>query len=188
MDQDNTQAGPARRRIDRITAPDFLEAIGDLDPAELRAMRDDCGQEEARFSYNRRLLQGRIDILSAELERRAGNSTESLIDALPRILADDSRPTQAVGNARNTPVYEPGEVGRRSDDRLAADALLSRLPDLTDAELQAELEDLREEERRVSELRRAVLANYDALQAELVRRYRDGGVGDIVSAAPSEAE
>ena len=185
---DNSQAGPTRRRIDRITAPDFLDAIESADPAELRAMRDDCGQEEARFSYNRRLLQARIDILSHELERRRGNSTETLIEALPRILADSSRPVQGIGDARNTPVYEPGETGRRSDDRLAADALLSRLPDLTDAELESELADLREEEKRVSDLRRAVLANYDALQAELVRRYRDGGVGDIVAAMPADSD
>ena len=186
--EDNSQAGPGRRRIDRITAPDFLDGIEALDAAELRAMRDDCGQEEARFSYNRRLLQARIDIISAELERRAGGGTESLIDALPRILADDSRPAQGIGNARNTPVYEPGEVGRRSDDRLAADALLTRLPDLTDSELQAELDELREEERRVSELRRTVLGHFDALQTELVRRYRDGGVDEIVSAMPGDAD
>lgn len=185
---DNSQAGPTRRRIDRITAPDFLGGIGELDPAELRAMRDDCGQEEARFSYNRRLLQARIDIISAELERRRGNSTETLIEALPRILADSSRPVQGIGDARNTPVYEPGETGRRSDDRLATDALLSRLPDLTDMELESELEELREEEKRVSELRRAVLANFDALQAELVRRYRDGGVGEIVAAMPADSD
>lgn len=185
---DNSQAGPARRRIDRITAPDFLDGIESLDAAELRAMRDDCGEEEARFSYNRRLLQARIDIIKAELERRAGGGETSLIDLLPSILADDSRPASGIGNARNAPVYEPGEVGRRSDDRLAADALLTRLPDLTDSELEAELEELREEERRVSELRRAVLANFDALQAELVRRYRDGGVGEIVSAMPGDSE
>lgn len=185
---DNSQAGPTRRRIDRITAPDFLEGIEERDPAELRAMRDDCGQEEARFSYNRRLLQGRIDIVEAELARRAGDGNESLIEALPRILADDPGPRAGVGNARNAPVYEPGEVGRRSDDRLAADALLTRLPDLTDSELQAELEDLREEEKRVSELRKAVQERYDALQAELVRRYREGGVGDIVSAMPAELD
>lgn len=185
---DNSQAGPTRRRIDRITAPDYLDGIETRDAAELRAMRDDCGEEESRFSYNRRLIQGRIDIIGAELERRAGNSSESLIDALPRILADDPGPRSGAGNARNSPVYEPGEVGRRSDDRLAADALLSRLPDLTDTELQAELEELREEERRISELRRAVQDRFDALQAELIRRYRDGGVDDIVSAMPGDAD
>lgn len=179
---DNSQA---RRRIDRITAADYLDGIESLDAAELRAMRDDCGQEEARFSYNRRLLQARIDILNAELDRRAGKTTESLIEALPRILADDpTGPRAGVGNARNSPVYEPGEVGRRSDERMTTDAMLARIPDLSDEELRAELGDLREEERRVSELRRAVQANFDALQAELVRRYRDGGVGDIVSALP----
>lgn len=186
---DSSQEGQYRRRIDRITADDYLEGIDALDTVALRAMRDDCREEESRFSYNRRLLQGRIDILTAELARRGGDSTESLIESLPRILADDPGPRAGVGDARNMPLYEPGdEAGRRSDDRLAADALLTRLPDLTDSELAAELDELRDEERRVSELRRAVLERLDALQAELIRRYRDGGVDDIVSALPDTGQ
>jgi hypothetical protein len=35
----------------------------------------------------------------------------------------------------------------------------------------------------VSERRRVVLRSLDVLQAELVRRYRDGGVADIVTQA-----
>jgi len=178
-----------RRRIDRIAAEDFLADIASADPATLRVLRDDCREEEARFSYNRRLLQGRIDIFNAEIDRRAGKSTESLIDLLPRILADDPAPRSSVVDSRNAPVYEPGEeAGRRSDDRMAADAMLSRLPDMTDEELAAELAEIREEERRVSELRRVVLEKLDALQAELVKRYRDGGIDDIVAAHPADSE
>lgn len=177
-----------RRRVDRITAGDYLEGLAERDAAELRAMRDDCREEESRFSYNRRLLQARIDIVKAELARREGGG-ESLMDALPRILADDPGPRADVAGQRNSPVYEPGEVGRRRDDQLAADAMLARLPDLTDDELRTELEELTDEERRVSEVRRAVLDRLDTLQEELVRRYREGGVEGIVgSVTSSDAE
>jgi hypothetical protein len=179
----NEQPDQRRRRIDRITAPEFLEGLEQRDVAELRAMRDDCSEEEARFSYNRRLLQGRIDIVKAELDRRTGRASGSLIEALPSILADEPGPRAGVADSRNAPVYQPDdEVGRRSDDRMAADALLARLPDLTEPQLEQELAELQEEERRVSELRRSVLACFDAIQTELVRRYREGGVDSALSA------
>ena len=44
---------------------------------------------ETEVSYVRRLTQARIDILEAEIERRAtGGSLEDLIARLPQILAD----------------------------------------------------------------------------------------------------
>jgi len=46
-------------------------------------MRADAEQEEVDVSYVRRLLQGRIDIISAELERRQNpDSGASLVDAV----------------------------------------------------------------------------------------------------------
>jgi hypothetical protein len=174
---------PARRRIDRITDPSFLDGIADRDVADLRARRDECREEEARLSYNRRLLQGRLDIIRAEQRRRASGEEGDLLDLLPSILADDSRP-RSQRAAKTAPVWAPtGEPGRRTDETLLADASLGQVPDLDDAELSALAERVAAEERGVSELRAAVLRNLDALQSELVRRYRDGGVGDIVPQA-----
>ncbi len=52
-----------RRRIDRVTAPDYLDGLADRTAAaEIRAMRDDCRSEETRLSYARRVLQGQLDI------------------------------------------------------------------------------------------------------------------------------
>lgn len=48
-------------------APDLAR----LDMAALRTLRRDAQQEEADLSYLRRMLHGRIDILRAELSRRA---------------------------------------------------------------------------------------------------------------------
>lgn len=42
--------------------------------SELRALRRDAQRDEADLSYVRRLLQGRIDILRAELARRGPTS------------------------------------------------------------------------------------------------------------------
>ncbi|WP_374064245.1 RsiG family protein [Streptomyces himalayensis] len=44
---------------------------------ELRALRREAQQHEADLSYVRRLLQGRIDILRAELARRGGSGAAS---------------------------------------------------------------------------------------------------------------
>ena len=54
-----------QRRIDRVLDPRFVAGVGRLDLAELRSRR-----EEADVSFLRRLLQGRLDILRAELVRR----------------------------------------------------------------------------------------------------------------------
>ena len=45
---------------------------------ELRTLRRDAQRDEADLSYVRRLLQGRIDILRAELGRRADPGDRSV--------------------------------------------------------------------------------------------------------------
>jgi hypothetical protein len=168
-----------RRRIDRITAPDYLEGLEARDIGEVRQMRDDCREEEARLSYVRRVQQGQLDIVRAEQARRAGQS-EDLLDALPEILGDHDAPARSAAVTR---VYAPDEDGRRRDDSPVSDGALSRLPDLDDEALEDLRGRLEEEERQTSQLRRTVLAALDALQGELVRRYRTGDVAvdDIVA-------
>jgi hypothetical protein len=174
---------PARRRIDRITDPRFLDGIDGRSVDELRAMRDDCRAEESRLSYNRRLLQGRLDIVRAEQQRRASGGDGALLDLLPAILADEPRP-RSPRAAQTAPVFAPrGEPGRRTDEQLLADASLGQVPDLEDEALAEVAERVAAEEARVSRVRSVVLRHLDALQTELVRRYRDGGVADIVSQA-----
>lgn len=183
-------AGPARRRIDRVVAEDFLDGLADRSVDEVRALRDECREEEARLSYARRLLQARLDIVRAEAARRAEGSTGDgggLLDALPGILADDPLPS-TLGDARSTPVYDPDpreDNGRRLGDGVLGDSALGRIPEASDEELVALVERTADEERRVSEVRRTVLDRLDALQAELIGRYRSGSVDvdAIVSAA-----
>jgi hypothetical protein len=176
-----------KRRIDRVLADDFLSGIGERSLDELRAMRADAEQEETDLSYLRRLLQGRLDILQAEADRRAGRGPGgSLLEALPGILADDGGPAAPHGMGRHVTV-EPSRVDshRRYVEALVADTDLSNPGGHDDAALARLVDVLEREEAEVSGRRRAVQAVMDACTAELTRRYRDGDAS-VEDLLPSE--
>ena len=82
-----------QRRIDRVLDPGFTEGVDRLGLPELRARREEAEAEEADVSYLRRLLEGRLDILQAELERRSAGGDQDvagLLAGLPKILTDDA--------------------------------------------------------------------------------------------------
>ncbi|CAN5472692.1 hypothetical protein BH23ACT9_BH23ACT9_01960 [soil metagenome] len=175
---------PIRRRIDRVTAEDFLDGLDQRTPAEIREMRDDCREEEARLSYARRLLHAKLDVARAELTRRDGGSddTRSLVEALGEILVNDP-PSGPVRSAANADLYNPdGDAGRRLGDGVLESIPLGTLPDLADDRLVEAVTTMSEEERTISAVRRQVLDHLDRLQQEMIARYRDGGasVDDIV--------
>lgn len=172
-----------KRRIDRVADPNLPGRIPELGNDDLRALRDDCRDEESRLSYTRRLLQARTDIVRAEVERRAGQgrSSEEFLRDLSKILADQP---SARREARAVGVYAPeGGEGRREEDVLIADAAMARLPDLSEDELRELAARLSVSERKISAQRSSVLNHLDALQGELVARYRDGraDIGDVLS-------
>lgn len=176
-------AESGRRRIDRVLDPELPSRIADADTAGVRSLRDACREEEGRLSYVRRILQARIDIVRAEVDRRAGRgeATAALIDELPRILADRPAPRR---EARAVPVHgAEAEGGQRAEDQLLQDSTMSRLPELDEGELRDLAARLSEAEQEVSRQRRVVLDHLDALQDELVARYRDGRatVDDILT-------
>jgi hypothetical protein len=169
-----TASVPANRRIDRVLSGDYLAELSRLSLDEARSLRDEVAQEETDISYLRRLLQGRIDIIRAELDRRArGAGTSRLVDDLPKILADQSPAMRGLG--RHLP-REPSRVDehRRHVESLIADADLGDVTSRTDEELRAALTIYEAEERAQSQKRRAVQAVSDACNAEIARRYRDG--------------
>jgi hypothetical protein len=162
------------RRDDRILDPALLEDVESLPTAELRARRDECRELEAEFSYARRLLQGKIDILAAELKRRSEGGESGvgdLISRLPSILADEPR---GGGATRLLESELPKNAGkyRRHTERLATEP--AHIDSSTPEELAAMVEELGREERKVSEDRRTAQRIIDGLNAELVRRYRKG--------------
>jgi hypothetical protein len=178
-----------RRRVDRIVSPDYLHGIEERTASELRALRDECRDEEEQLSYSRRVLQAQLDIARTEAARRSGETDEDIVTKLPGILADEPPPGRR--EARAVGFRVPERSGRRLGDLDSPEATLSRLPDLSDAELADLIGRLGEQERRTSQQRRIVLDCIDRLQAELVRRFRDGDVtvDDIMNGAdPGERE
>jgi hypothetical protein len=163
-----------RRRIDEILDPEYLQDLEGLATSELRRRRSLCDDLDTELSYYRRLLHGRMDLLAFELRRRSGEEERSLIEALPEILAGSERAGPTTGRAVPVVVPEFSGEGRRMVDRALGDDFLARLPVIDDAELNEVQSLLTGVEGEVSQQRRAVYEVYEALQAELTRRYRDG--------------
>ncbi|WP_407699192.1 RsiG family protein, partial [Streptomyces alkaliterrae] len=152
-----------------IETPD----LGGLRLAALRDLRRSALQEEADLSYVRRLLQGRIDILRAELNRRARPDEAVLVDRLPEILADT--PTGRRASARHVTTGPPlREHYRQLAETMLSEVELSDLTARTDAELRGALERLADYERRVSGQRQSLQRTADDCGAEIARRYREG--------------
>jgi hypothetical protein len=172
------------RRIDRLLGEQHDVAA--LDLTELRRLRDDAEQEETDASYLRRLLEGRIDIVEAELRHRRGEAGD-LISQLPRILADEGAPGAPRGLGRHT-AAEPSraDAHRRHVEQLVADVDLSDVRARTDDELERALAAFKEEERRISTARRRLQQLMDAAHGELTRRYRDGEA-DPATLLPTDA-
>lgn len=176
------------RRIDRVLAGDYLDGIDSLTLADLRKRRDDAEQEETDLSYLRRLIQGRIDILRAELARRSGEGSGSLLADLPQILGESGPRTAPRGLGRHTNV-EPSRADehRRYVEALVADVDLSDVSARTDEELRSALGVFEREESDLSDKRRRIFAVLDACSAEVTRRYRDGeaDVSDLLTGPPA---
>jgi hypothetical protein len=174
------------RRIDRVLSAGYLDGLSGLSLAAVRELRDEAEQEEADLSYLRRLLQGRVDIIKAELSRRQGELGElgSILDQLPRILADERTPARGLG--RHT-VIEPSRVDehRRMIERLVGDSDLSALSGRTADQLEETVARFGEHERQISDQRRAVQVVMDACAREITRRYREGEA-DVSALLPSE--
>lgn len=162
------------RRIDRIRQPEFVQGLADLSLGDLRQRRDACLAEREYLSLLRRLVQGRAEILRAELERRTGEGDQSpLIERLATILASD---TQSSSRGEAVKVGLPEEellLARRRVERLVADAGISDPGSLDDARLAEAVDVLAREEREVSESRTVVFEVLDRVQQELKRRYKD---------------
>jgi hypothetical protein len=162
------------RRIDRVLAEDYLSGLGKLPLAEVRGLRDEAEQEEVDLSYIRRLIQGRLDIVRAELNRREGGAEGSLVDNLASVLADEPRGS-ARGSGRHATI-EPSRVDshRRYVEALVADVDLSDTSARSSDELHHAMRVLSDEEQGLSAKRRQVQTVMDACQAEITRRYKDG--------------
>lgn len=183
--------------VDRLLAPEFVEGIDGAPIDELRAKRDECNRAEVALSYVRRLLQGRLDIIRAEMDRRLASggeeSTSDLIDRLPEILAGP--PPATTSAPSHLPLSTlPGVAAGMSDSldfELSSIAGVqepaSDLISLDDEGLRRATDEIRSEEEALSARRRLIHERIDDLQARIVERYKAGDV-DVAALLRRERE
>lgn len=173
--QGGTVKAEPRRRGDRIFGASYVEGLESVPTQELRRRKIECEEYESELSYARRLLQGKLDILSHELERRAAggeSGIEDIIKTLPRILAEGASPS--LGRLPRIFLPKNAEVHRREIECLVSEATLARIDELSSEELAEIVESLTVAEKEISHRRRRVQQVMDAVSGELVRRYREG--------------
>ncbi|MEU2162015.1 AmfC protein [Streptomyces chengbuensis] len=183
-----TARPPAQRTGDSRPEPGARD-LAALRLPELRALRKESQRDEADLSYVRRLLQGRIDILRAELCRRSAPPSPlppaetggpersgpdaAVVDRLSRILADP--PSRRGSSARHVTLSVPrGEEYRLLAAEMLSEVELSDLEARTDDELRAAMGRLADYEQEVSGQRQQLQRTADDCSAEIARRYRDG--------------
>lgn len=144
-----------------------------LDLSDLRAEREALRKDEDAVSFVRRLAQGRVDLVAAVRNGRRGGEAVTAAD----IVKSGVGPAPSTGSVR-----PPRDTDVAGDHPLLAefDALCDRMgfddmSELDDDALDALEAELRAFEAAQSEIRRRLFDRIDALTAELVRRYRDGG-------------
>lgn len=165
-------------QLDRILGSEYLGDLESRSMTDVRAMRAECQEIETGLSYLRRLIQGRLDIVGAEQQRRregreAGDLSD-LISQLPEILSDRTR---APGLGRLPQLMAPGEIDPELSaqlDEIVGHHDLETLPGLEAGELDRMHDGLEALEREVSDRRRQLFDRIDRLQAEITRRYRTG--------------
>jgi hypothetical protein len=165
-----------RRLVETITDKSYLEGLSQKSLQEVRAMRDECREGEMELSFERRLCQGRSDILSAELDRRSGAVEGDLLSRLPSILASESNPTEKglPSRAPDFSIPRNADIPRRRVEEIVGEQTLARLSTLSAEEIQQIMRSLSEHEQGVSARRKAVQDVMDKVQAEIVRRYTSG--------------
>lgn len=165
-----------RRLVDRIIESSYSEGLSELSMEDLRSMRDQCAEGETEVSFERRLCQARIDILSAELDQRSGRTSGDLISRLPQILAEGGGGSGGVLPSRAPDLSIPRntDIPRRRVEEIVGEQTLARLSQVPSEEIKKIIESLADHEKTLSEKRKRVHEVLDSVQAEIVRRYTSG--------------
>ena len=160
--------------VDALLDPGFLESAVQRPMGDVRRLRRQAEQQEVNLSYTRRLLQGRLDIVRRELQRRAEHDGRSLVDLLPEILAEKGRgPAHGLGRHQTVQPAAPEDY-ESWVNALTPGVDLSDVTRLAEADLEQAARSLAAAESTLSERRRGVQRVMDGLAAELGRRYQNG--------------
>jgi hypothetical protein len=167
-------------QMDEARLEQALADLGDLTGLsmdELRARRAEAQELEVVLSYQRRLAQGRLDLVAAEQRRRREGddppAADELVASLATVLADRSR-GPGLGRLPQLLAPEAGEIDTASIDAVVGQGALLRLTEIGDDEVTRIIEALSGFEAEISARRRALHERIDELQAEITRRYRTG--------------
>jgi predicted trehalose synthase len=164
--------------LEALISVDEPDELSSCSMPELRAVRDAYQQVENGLSYARRMIQGRLDIVSIELERRDGSSGGDLVGQLSSALANNTR---GPGMPRPPQDLEPPAWANtivEELDTVVGPADLARLDSMDEASLASVAERIGALEQQVSSARRDVHGRIDRIQDELIGRYRDGASVD----------
>ncbi len=167
-----------KNELGRLLTPTYLDDVGSRSLDDIRAMRSECQEAEVALSYLRRLVQGRLDIVHAFLDRPEGGPAPdlaSVIADLPGILSAGPGRPAGPGHLPMllSPDTEEADLTRELDAILGVDDL-GTLGDRDRSQLRDLADHLGELERAISFDRRALHERIDVLQAELVERHKSG--------------
>ncbi|MHB8681507.1 MAG: RsiG family protein [Acidimicrobiales bacterium] len=162
--------------FERLFVPGYLDDLGDKSLDELRGMRAECTHAETAVSYLRRVAQGRLDIVQGALERLgSGADLSTLVEQLPSIIGGG--PPRPSGPGRLPAEMAPDmEVEGLTDELDAVFDVrqIGELPSMGEDQLRAIADRLVELEGLISQQRRSLHERIDAVQAEIVSRYKTG--------------
>ena len=145
-----------------------------LSVEEIRARRTHLQTQEDAVSFVRRLAQGRVDLARDEERRRQSNDRSVNVESeLAEVFGQEhgggsARPPRETNIATDHPLVVELE-------RLCETVGFGAFRQLDVDSLRAAIEQLSSFESARSSERRALFDEIDALTAELVRRYKDGG-------------
>lgn len=173
----------SKESVEKLTSPEMIEGLGDLPLEEIRQRRAACQDAEEALSLRRRLVQGRLDIVQAELYRRSGNGSDadvsSLVGKLPEILVEHG--DRHLGPGRLTALDPEGpnlgddfDAFEKGLDDILGPETLGELSSTDEANLRQIADRLDELERSISSDRHKLHNNIDRFQEEIVRRYKTG--------------
>ena len=161
--------------LDELLGAADTSELGSRSLEDLRLVRDRLTSVELGLSYGRRMAQGRLDIITCELERRAGApTTDDLLGRLPEVLARQNRGEGMPRPVRDGELPEFADVIVADLDRLVLPTELAGVTDLSDQRLAEITGRLGEVESGISTKRHEVHRLIDEVQEEIVSRYRSG--------------
>ena len=168
--------------IEELVDPEFVGDLQSLSLDEIRLRRGKCQDAEEALSFQRRMVQGRLDIVQADLYRRTGSGhmdVADLVQSLPDILVEHGDRHLGPGrltsvDTNKTQFGDDFEDFSRRLDEIVSGARLSELAEEDEATVRSMADDLDQLERAISKNRHKLHAHIDLFQAEIVRRYKSG--------------